>query len=156
MKRLHLKKKLSKILSPAPPPERGPQNLPASSQANGLIEDTPITLDVLDKVMARQYKAAPFKEPVIALEILHGPYKGIVFMFTNFIMKAKPDENGMVATRYETEILVVPPELQGTFVKDEAFDAYTTEIVVAWLHYIHTHDLSPLIKSRVSGRYGVQ
>jgi hypothetical protein len=61
------------------------------------------------------------------------------------------DENGMTPTTYETEVFAVPDDLKGTFVKDEAFDEFTSSIVVAWLSYINTNSLAPLLHARPLG-----
>lgn len=145
-----------------PPSERGPAGRLASSRVQpDPNEDVspferPADFSVLDAVRAHHIKKSPFAEPILAIEILDGPYRGISFSFTSFVMLHSETKNGMVPTRYETEVHVIPEHLKTSFRKDEAFDQYTSEIVIAWLTYLHQNDLSPLIKAKPAGRYGVQ
>lgn len=127
--------------------ERDP-NEPADSRE--------FNLGLLDKIRGRLVKKSPFAEAILGLEILDGPYAGVVFTFTRFMMLPGRTENNMVPTRYETEILSLPDHLKGSFEKDDAFDTFTTEIVLVWLNYLHTNDIAPLIKAKPLGRYGIQ
>jgi hypothetical protein len=152
MKKIRTK---SKALDGLPEPQRGPQGMkPVSLTERDVNEpaDPPVDLGMLDRIRGRLIKKSPFAEPVLGLEILEGPYQGVVFTFTKFSMLPGKNENGLIPTRYETDILIAP---EG-FDKTEAFDSYTTEIVLAWLNYLHTHDLAPLIKAKPLGRYGIQ
>lgn len=158
-----LKKKHSQppaALPPMEPPARGPAGLKKASEAllsdedMQIVSDEPPDVSILNHVMGRLHKRGPFAQPELALEILDGPYKGIVFSFTKFTMMPAKLDNGMVPTVYETEVHVIPTALKDTFVKDEAFDNFTTEILMSWMSYLHTNDLSPLVKMR--SRAGVQ
>jgi hypothetical protein len=136
-----------------PAPARGPADFKRFSETerdpNDPLESS-VDLAPLDRVQGRLYKRTPFTKPVLGLEFLDGPYKGIVFTFTKFSLGER-NEQGMFPTRYETEVLVIPNELKDRFEKDDVFDDYTTGIALAWLGYIHTHDLAPLIKMRANG-----
>lgn len=109
-----------------------------------------VEFSILDTVMARLIKKSPFADPILGLEIIQGEWKGIVFSFKKFEMMPMQMENGMVPTRYETEIHIRPDHLKH-WEPDDAFDRYTTEVLMAWLSYIHQNDLSPLIKASTTG-----
>jgi hypothetical protein len=127
---------------------RGPEGLRTIDTADGDPEeyDLPPDFGILDRIIGRLIKKSPFAEPMLGLEILDGPYKGIVFSFREFTFMPAQSKDGLVPTRYETDIHTIPPSLKASFRKDEAFDTFTTEILIAWIGYIHTNDLSPLIK----------
>lgn len=110
---------------------------------------------ILDMIMTRQLKLAPFAEPIIALEITQGPFKGIVFSFKTFEVMPVVLENGMAPTRYETQIHLLPDHFGRDWQPNEAFDRFTSEVLFAWLMYVHTNNLAPLLKSRPAGT-GVQ
>lgn len=107
---------------------------------------------ILDTVMARLIKRGPFTDPTLGLEVLSGEYKGVVFSFKTFEMMPQKMANGMVPTKYEVEIHIKPDNLVNWNPDDdENFDHYTAEVLIAWLSYLHTHDLAPLIKSKPNG-----
>ena len=139
-------------LPPSLPHAVGPLMRNRLSEADGSDVDADPRPDftILDRLIGRLWKPSLFAEPILALEILDGPYKGIVFSFASFTLMPNQTD-GMVPTRYETEVHVVPRELKDTFRKDEGFDAFTTEILIAWLGYIHTNSLEPLIKVPTRG-----
>lgn len=113
--------------------------------------EPPLNVDpgILNMVMARLIKKTPYAEPTLALEVLDGPYKGVVFAFTKFdYMMDNADRNGFVPVRFETEVFQSP----AGFVKDELFDSFSSEVVLAWLHYIHTNNLAPLVRSATDGK----
>lgn len=105
--------------------------------------NAPPSPDILNLVIPRLWKKTPFSRPILTLEIIGGPYKGVIFCFTRFDMQstAQPLPNGMVPVRFETEIFKAPDG----FTKDEQFDAFSSEIVIAWLHYVNTNSLSPML-----------
>jgi hypothetical protein len=158
MKTKKLKRNPPEPLAELPVSERGPKDLKSFDLADGEPEPVERSPDfgMLDLIRPRQIKRGPFSEPILALEILDGPYRGITFAFTKFIMLPGRDEHGMTPTTYETEVFVIPDDLKGTFVKDEAFDEFTSGVVVAWLSYINTNSLAPLLRARPLGKYGVQ
>lgn len=101
----------------------------------------------MDSVMPRLWVTHEGAEPVLALECVNGPYTGAIFAFTKFDLLPHKLKDGMVATKFETTIYQKP---EG-FSQDEAWDAYCAELVLAWLSYVATHDLRPLIASRPQG-----
>lgn len=108
------------------------------------LPEKPISTDILQSVHARLWREEPFKEPVLALEVIYGPYKGVVFKFETFtMMPEKKLENGMVPVKFETKVLRNAPD----FFADEAWDAYCAEIFVSWLHYVHTNDLPSTLRN---------
>lgn len=103
---------------------------------------------IMDSVMPRLWKRTPNEDPFLALEVIYGPYKGAVFAFTKFDLLPHKLENGMVATKFETSIFIRP---EG-FREDEAWDDFCSELVLAWLSYISSHDLRPLIVAPTDGK----
>lgn len=127
--------------------EHGPIGLPPASEANGLPEPAEEQFDtnILRMVIQRQFKTSPFAEPILALEINDGPYKGVVFTFSAFTILPNQIglEDGLVPARFETNVLSAPKGFQ----KDEAFDHFCGELLLAWLHFIAVTDLAGFIKS---------
>jgi hypothetical protein len=103
--------------------------------------------DILNMVMARLWKPTPFSDPMLALEITQGEFKGIVFSFSKFQVMPMQMEGGFVPTKYETTIHVLPSNFPKGWEPNEAFDSFTSEVLFKWLSYIHTTDLVPLIKA---------
>lgn len=101
----------------------------------------------MDVVMPRLWQTDPKAEPILALEIIAGPYKGAIFAFTSFDLMPHRLDNGMVATKFETTVFQKPEN----FREDEAWDEFCAELVLAWLSYVATHDFRPLIASRPVG-----
>lgn len=131
--------------------ERGPEGMRAESFADGSPDPEPqeqFDTSILDHIIGRLWKASPFSEPILALEILDGPYKGVVYSYSSFTFLPAQMADGTVPTKYETEVHVIPVNIKDTFTKDEAFDQFTTEVLLSWIGYIHTNDMSPLIKMR--------
>ncbi len=111
-------------------------------------EDT--NFDILNTIMACLIKEAPFAAPVLALEIRAGEYKGVVFSFKTFHVLPIQMAGGFVPTKYETTIHKIPAHFPKDWVPDEAFDAYTSEVLFKWLSYIHLNDMAPLVAARTS------
>ena len=86
-------------------------------------------------------------DPILGIEILEGPYQHITFSFKKFVVMRERMENGMVPTKFETEIHSAP---EG-FVPDEDFDLYCSEVLLAWLSFISTANFSDLIKAETRG-----
>lgn len=139
-------------LPPHPALPRGPEGMRALSLADGEPEPAEERdenqFSILNHVMGRLWKKSPFAEPILAIEVLDGPYKGIVYAYASFTFVPGMTEDGMVPTKYETEVLSIPPSMKATFESDEAFDLFTSEVLISWIGYIHTHDFTPLIKVR--------
>jgi hypothetical protein len=125
--------------------ERGPQGLRSLGSADGAPEVDPQVFDtgILKDIIPRQWKTAPFAEPVLALEIIGGPYVGVIFGFSSFMIIPQKLEDGLVPARFETTIYKSPKG----FDKDEAFDYYCRELLLAWLHFIATSELGTVLKS---------
>lgn len=144
-----------KELPPHPELPRGPADRRAMSEAEPDPNDTEaepeFDFSILNHIQGRLWKKGPFAEPILALEILDGPYKGIVYSYSSFTFLPGMTQDGMVPTKYETEVHVIPDSLKDTFVKDEAFDVFTSEVLISWIGYIHTNDLTPLLKVRTRG-----
>lgn len=109
--------------------------------------DGPPDVNVLNSIIPRLWKTAPFAEPLLGLEVLDGPYVGVVFGFTKFELAPVKIEGGFIPAKFETEIYKSP----AGFERDEAFDSYCSEVLLAWLHYIASHDLSMLKNMETKG-----
>ncbi len=134
-----------KELSKPGPFERGPADFVNSSRASGIQDDRPDP-SILNSIQARLWKSSPFAEPVLALEVVYGAYKGVVFAFSSFEVLPMKMENGMVPTRFETKVFIEP----AGFVKDETFDLFCSEVLLSWMNYIATNDIQPLVKQASS------
>jgi|SRR5579872_755985 len=136
-------KKLIQPLTLPPAFERGPKDLKPTSTCD--IQEPQETIDYtpLNSVMARQWKSGPYADPILALEVIFGPYTGVVFSFSNFEVLPTKMENGMVPARFETKVLKSPVG----FEKDEAFDLYCSELLLAWLTYIGSNEVAPFLRS---------
>ncbi len=143
-------------LTPIPQLERGTVGLKNLSLADGDIVDEPRepSPNILDSIMARLIKPKAFAEPVLALEILRGPYTGIVFSFKTFEVSNTMMENGMRGTTYETQIYHLPTRFGADWVQDEGFDRFTSEVLFSWLSYVQLNSLAPLLKAKPEG--GIQ
>lgn len=87
--------------------------------------------EVLNAVLPRIIQPSSTDESKMALEIVAGPYKGVVYGYTSF--QAVGDvKDSMQPVKYETCIYSAPAE----FKQDEAFDAFTTEVLIAWLSLV--------------------
>ena len=87
--------------------------------------------EILNAVLPRIIQPSSTDESKMALEIVAGPYKGVVYGYTSFQAVGEVKDS-MQPVKYETVIYTAPPD----FVKGEAFDAFTTEILVAWLELV--------------------
>jgi hypothetical protein len=79
----------------------------------------------------------------LRLEIIGGPYVGVIFGFSSFMILPQKLEDGLVPARFETTIYKSPKG----FDKDEAFDYYCRELLLAWLHFIAVERTRRFIKS---------
>ena len=86
-------------------------------------------MTILDGICPRLVDASP--ESVLALEILDGPYKGVVYSYSKFTVLDTPGPDGMASTRFETTIHTAPPG----FAVDESFDAFCADVLVEWIAY---------------------
>jgi hypothetical protein len=127
--------------------ERGPAGFPSLDSANGLPEvseqEQQFDPNILKCVIPRQYKTAPFADSLLALEIIDGPYKGVVFGFSAFTLLPQKLEDNLVPARFETTVFSHPKG----FEKDEAFDFFCRELLLAWLHFIAVNDIGGMIRT---------
>lgn len=114
----------------------------------------PEDFDLSALVMGRLWKTTPFAEPMLTLEIINGPYKGIVFSFKTFHMMDAKMDGGFVPTKYETEIHLLPKNFPKDWQPTAEFDEFTKEVLFKWLGYINTNNLAPLLRMKPLG--GVQ
>jgi hypothetical protein len=105
--------------------------------------------DVLKSIIARLVKTSPHADPILGLEVLDGPYRGVVFSFSTFEVMDRQLDNGMVPTKFNVTIHQAPKD----FVYGEAFDEYAREVLLAWLGYISTHNFSDLIQAETTGTH---
>lgn len=101
---------------------------------------------ILNTVLARLIKTTSDSEPILGLEVIDGPYTGVVFAFTKFTVQNHKMDNGMVPAKFELTIYGAPKD----FVQDEAFDEYTRDVLLAWLSYISTHSFAPLLAAEAA------
>ena len=98
---------------------------------------------VLECILPRLIQRTTLEPVTLGLEVLDGPYRGVVFGFTKFDVRAEKLENGMVPTKFETTVYGAP---EG-FLKDEAFDEFTSEVLMAWLNYIALTDVQGFVNA---------
>lgn len=87
--------------------------------------------EILNAVLPRIWQPKSTDNAQMALEIVDGPYKGVVYGYKSFDVVGD-SKDGMVPVKYETEIYSAP----AGFKQDESFDAFTSEILVAWLELV--------------------
>lgn len=105
----------------------------------------PPDMSILNCVMARLVQTETFQHPILGLEVLQGPYKGVTFWFSSFNVDMEHlDDSGLAPVKFQTEVYEAP---EG-FVADEAWDRFCGDIFYAWLSFIQQNDLPPLIKAR--------
>lgn len=86
-------------------------------------------------------------DPILGLEIIKGPYAGVTFSFKRFVVSNGLTADGMVPTKFETEIHEAPPGFSVT----EDFDMFCGEILLAWLHHISLSNFDALLNSDTKG-----
>ena len=87
--------------------------------------------EVLNAVLPRIVQPSSTDDAKMALEIVAGPYKGVVYGYTSFQAVGEVKDS-MQPVKYETCIYSAPDE----FKHDEAFDVFTTEVLIAWLELV--------------------
>lgn len=98
---------------------------------------------ILNTVLARLIKTTPDSEPILGLEVIDGPYTGVVFAFTKFTVQNHKMDNGMVPAKFDVSVFKTPDG----FTQDEGFDEYTRDVLLAWLGYISTHNFAALMQA---------
>ena len=66
--------------------------------------------------------------PLLALEILEGPYRGVVYSYTSLKVIDEPAKDMMARVRFETVV-----HTPTAFVPDTAFDEFCSEVLIAWV-----------------------
>jgi hypothetical protein len=87
--------------------------------------------EILNAVLPRIWQPKSTDESKLALEIVDGPYKGVIYGYTEFGAVGQT-EDGMIPVKYETVVYSGPKGFQ----QDEAFDAFTRDVLVAWLELV--------------------
>lgn len=75
-------------------------------------------------------------EDVLALEIINGPYRGVIYSYTTFDVLDDRTDDGMVRVRFSTRI-----HEPTNFVADVVFDEFCSDILVAWIELL-SHEQS--------------
>lgn len=103
-------------------------------------------VNILNSIIPR---LVPVKkgEPILGLEIINGPYTGVVFSFKGFHVKNEVGPDGMIPTTFETTVHESPAD----FRVSEDFDHFCAEVLVAWLHHISISNYSRLIAAEPEG-----
>lgn len=80
-------------------------------------------------------------DPILGLEIIDGPYAGVIYSYKKFVVRRERLENGMVPAKFETAIHHAP----SGFRQDEGFDEFCSEVLISWLHYLSISNFSELL-----------
>lgn len=96
---------------------------------------------VLDSILLRLWRVHPMASTELALEVIDGPYKGVVFTWGQFEASTKKTEDGMTPIHFTTRIFVSP---EG-FKQDAAWDAWCSEVMLAWMAHTATTNYQQLI-----------
>jgi hypothetical protein len=115
-----------------------------------MSSDDAVDFNVLKTVIARLWRpVGHLGEAMLAMEVLEGPYQGVIFSFGAFEVQNHRFPNGMVPAKFSTVVHQSPTG----FVADEAFDLFCSEILLAWLSFIatRTNDISSLIRAETQG-----
>jgi hypothetical protein len=101
---------------------------------------------ILNSIMPR---LVPSKkgESILALEIMEGPYRGVTFSYKTFKVMNEVGPDGMVPTKFETDIHEAPVGFRPT----EDFDTFCGEVLVAWLHYISVSSFDTILNAETKG-----
>lgn len=118
--------------------ERGPETWsPLSDEEIDSIDSAtqPKNVTVLNTIIPRLWIPAPLSEMILALEVIEGPYRGVIFSFISFKVHPLKLEGGWQPAKFEVKIWKSPKG----FEQDEAFDNYASDILLAWLSFMTTH-----------------
>lgn len=83
----------------------------------------------------------------LALEVLAGPYKGVVYSYTSFDVIDEPSDDEMARVRFQTTVHS-PPK----FVADDAFDAFCSDILVSWVELLSQSEMREQFHSLLTGK----
>lgn len=132
-----------------PPPaehERGPKTWSKLRDDERTMLDTVRVEDfqILNTITARLWTPAPAVGAELALEVIaDGPYKGVIFKVHNFRIRPQVSEDGFVPVKFSVRVFKAP----AGFTHDDDFDNYAREVILAWIAYIQTHDLSRVVEA---------
>ena len=104
-----------------------------------------IDVNILNGVMPKLVSTK--RGSILALEIMEGPYRGVTFSFKKFQVMNDVGPDGMVPTKFETEVHDSPEGFRVT----EDFDLFCGEVLVAWLHYISVSNFDIIINAETKG-----
>lgn len=97
--------------------------------------------------MPRLIEHNTLKEPILGVEVLDGPYKGVVFAYTRFYQPQGVDvPDGMAPVKFDTTVYY--PD---NFVPDSNWDDYTAAVLLTWLVKIKSEEVVALMKMPVKG-----
>lgn len=102
---------------------------------------------VLDDIIIRLWKRHPLAPQEAALESIAGPYKGIVFIPGNFKALPNKTKDGFTPMQFNVRVVKAPKG----FVEDAAWEAWASEVVLAWVAQVATtnyHELMNLDPAR--------
>jgi hypothetical protein len=99
--------------------------------------------DILQFIMPRLWKSHKHAQELLSLEIIAGPWKGVVFYYKSFEVMNQTDEQGMAPAKFETHILHRPASLKD-WTPDEKFDIFTTHVLFSWLSIMQQQTLGLL------------
>lgn len=147
----------TKVIPPPPvnkdlfergPKERGQQWTSITDEERTLLDTVSLEdFQILNTVTARLWKTAPLADPVLALECIAAPYKGVIFAIEDFAVLPNADApKGFVPVKFQVRVFKSPYG----FEQDEQFDAYAREIFIAWLKYLQTHDYRGITSAKLT------
>ena len=101
---------------------------------------------ILSGIIPRLWIPAPLAEPVLALEVITGEFRGVIFSYKDFQIMPTELEGGWVPTKFGLKVWRNPTDHKQEELA--AFDEYTREVLLAWLSYIATTDLKRIVGTR--------
>jgi len=131
-------------------------NTPLAPAPEGAIETidgdipnvvTPVDESMLKSVILRLWQRHPKAQAELCIEVIDGPYKGIVFGFSEFDVAATKTADGMRPVKFSTKLFKAPKD----FKKDAAWDSWTGELFIAWLGHVTTVSYAGLMRARTEG-----
>ncbi len=106
----------------------------------------PIDTNILTTIIPRLIPVT-HGDPILGLEIIKGPYTGVTFSFKRFVVSNGLTADGMVPTKFETEVHSAPEGFHVT----EDFDLFCGEVLLAWLHHISLSNFDILLNAETKG-----
>jgi hypothetical protein len=128
------------------PRGEGPWNQMTESE-RAQLDSIPIKdFTILSGIIPRLWIPAPLAEPVLALEVITGDFRGVIFSYKDFQIMPAEMEGGWVPTKFGLKVWRNPTDLN--LDDNQAFDVFTREVLLAWLSFIATNDLKRTVSSR--------